>query len=244
MIEGSNNVSATEDFEFDALQKAQNYRAALVREFSSFLKGDILEVGAGIGQITTHLAALPSIRQLVSVEPESRFCRQFRTRHPERALIEGTVDALPNESDWDAILSINVLEHVGDDEVELVHYHRKLARRRGHLCLFVPARHEIYAPLDKDFGHHRRYDRKELRHKLRHAGFSIVRLNYFNWIGYFAWWFNFRVLRKRRFDVKSVVIFDRLIFPLLHAFERNVLRPPFGQSLLAVAQAGVTSQAG
>src|SRR6267143_1575306 len=107
-----------------------------------------------------------------------------------------------------------------------------------------PLNQIISAPLDKDFGHHRRYDRKELRHKLRHAGFSIVRLNYFNWVGYVAWWLSFRVLRKRRFDVRSVVIFDRLIFPLIHAFERNVLRPPFGQSLLAVAQAGVTSQAG
>jgi len=72
---------------------------------------------------------------------------------------------------------------------------------------------------------------------LQAAGFSIVRLNYFNCLGYFAWWFNFCVLKKRHFDVGSVIFFDRVVFPMVHMFERNVVRPPLGQSLLAVARA-------
>ena len=119
-------------------------------------------------------------------------------------------------------------------------YQERLADQRGHLCLFVPARQEIYAPLDKDFGHYRRYGRTELRRKVEQTGFTVVRLHYFNWIGYFAWWFNFCLLKKRRFDVNSVVVFDRIIFPLVHALERNFARPPFGQSLLAIAQASKT----
>ena len=107
----------------------------------------------------------------------------------------------------------------------------------GALCLFVPARPEIYAPIDKDFGHFRRYTRPELRGKLQRAGFRIERLRYYNLVGYFAWWFNFCVLKKRGFDAGAVRFFDRAIFPWSHWLEVNVSPPPLGQSLLAVARA-------
>jgi len=232
-----NEISTTEDFEFAALQKAVKYRAALVREFSPYLKGNVIEIGAGVGQLTRALAALPSIQRLVSVEPEQRFCRMFKVLMPNHALVEGTIDELPPGDEWDTVVSINVLEHIYEDAAELAKYRQRLAKRRGHICLFVPARPEIYARIDRDFGHYRRYTRPQLRQALETAGFSIVRLNYFNWIGYFAWWFNFCVLKKRHFAIGSVALFDRVIFPISHAFECRVVRPPFGQSLLAVAQA-------
>jgi SAM-dependent methyltransferase len=237
MTEKPNAISATEDFEFAALQKAEKYRAALVLEFLPFLKGNVIEIGAGVGQFTRAFTALPSIQRLVSVEPEPRFCQVFKKLMPKHTLFEGTIDVLSPDDEWDAIVSINVLEHIREDGAELVKYRERLGRRRGHLCLFVPARPEIYAPIDKDFGHHRRYTRPQLRQTLKAAGFSIVRLNYFNWVGYFAWWLNFCVLKKRHFDVGSVLFFDRFVFPIVHMLEYNVLRPPFGQSLLAVAQA-------
>ncbi len=237
MSENPDPQVRTKDFEFLALQKANNHRAALVREFSPFLKGRVIEVGAGIGQLTEDLSAVPTVRELVSVEPEPTFCETFRRLHPGLCVVQGTVDVLPTDSAWDAVVSVNVLEHIYEDDTELARWRQKLAARGGHLCLFVPARPEIYAPIDRDFGHHRRYTRPQLRSKLEGAGFSIIRLNYFNWVGYFAWWFNFRSLKKRHFDVGAVAFFDRAIFPVVHALERNIVRPPFGQSLLAIARA-------
>ena len=150
--------------------------------------------------------------------------------------------ARPRGVDWDGILSINVLEHIEEDEAELARYAKALAGRHGALCLFVPARPEIYAPIDKDFGHFRRYTRPELRRKLLGAGLEIERLTYFNWVGYFAWWVNFCLLKKRGFEVSKVRAFDRVIFPVVHAMETSVMRPPFGQSLLAIARAGAGHQ--
>jgi len=95
---------------------------------------------------------------------------------------------------------------------------------------------EIYSRLDRDFGHYRRYTAADLRGKLLRAGFKPLRLHYFNLAGYFGWWFNFCLLRKRRFDPAAVRFFDRVIFPLVHAAETRILRPPFGQSLLVLAQ--------
>jgi SAM-dependent methyltransferase len=236
-IERPNEAASTGDFEFAALSEARNYRAALIQEFAPYLKGKVIEVGAGIGQITAGLERLPDLECLTSIEPDPRFCRAFRAGLPDKKLIEGTISDLGAGASCNAVLSINVLEHIHDDETELAKYWNFLAPAQGLLCLFVPARPEIYAPIDKDFGHHRRYTRAELSRKLINTGFNIVRLHYFNCIGYFAWWLNFCVLRKRGFNVNAVRCFDRFIFPPVHWCESKLLRPPFGQSLLAVASA-------
>lgn len=232
----SSPAGATGNFEFQALRWARNYRQALLREFAPHLKGAVIEVGAGIGQFSELVAHLPAVKHLLAVEPDPAFCSEFRQRLPAVSLLNGTSREVPPATAWDAIVTINVLEHIGEDSLELSHYAGLLRSNCGTLCLFVPARREIYAPLDKDFGHFRRYSKPELSRKLEDAGFRIERLHYFNLIGYFAWWTTFCLLRRRSFDEKSVRLFDSVIFPVVHAFESHVLRPPFGQSLLAVAR--------
>ena len=232
-----NATATTEDFEFDALDDTPNYRAALIEEFGPSLRGGVIEIGAGIGQITGLLRQLPQISRLLSIEPHAGFAARFRAAHPGAELIEGTIEQAPAGVDWDGIFSINVLEHIQGDEEELARYAKLLSARHGALCLFVPARPELYAPIDKDFGHFRRYTRPELRRKLQCAGFTLERLTYYNWVGYFAWWLNFRILKKRGFEAAKVRFFDRRVFPIVHALESSVMRPPFGQSLLAIARA-------
>jgi SAM-dependent methyltransferase len=237
MSELPNEAAQTEDFEFAALSEAKNYRAALLREFSGHLRGQVLEVGAGIGQITEELLKNSAISKLVSIEPDAVFCAKLRAAFPAHTLIQGTIDDLPGEEVWNAILSVNVLEHIQEDERELSTYQQKLAREKGVLCLFVPARPEIYAPIDKDFGHFRRYTRPKLRQKLERAGFEILRLRYYNFIGYFAWWLSFCVLKKHGFDLRAVRLFDRVIFPPVHGIESKICPPPIGQSLMVMARA-------
>jgi len=232
-----NEFALTNNFEFDALRQADNYRKRLLLEFGPHLKGDVIEVGAGIGQITAMVKSLPAVKSILAVEPDADFCQLFKASSPDIPLIRGTVSALQQDSQWDSIVSINVLEHIQDDSAELARYARLLSQRKGRLCLFVPARPEIYAPIDKDFGHFRRYVKADLSKKLSDAGFNIVRLQYFNVTGYFAWWLNFCVLKKRQFEVKSVRMFDRVIFPVTSTVESWLPAPPFGQSLLAVAEA-------
>jgi SAM-dependent methyltransferase len=237
MSEQPNECASAPNFEFDALRAAENYRRALIREFTPHLQGRVLEIGAGIGQITELLRKVPAIQYLLSIEPDAAFCREFRQNFPDQPLIEGTVDSLTDHQAWHAIVSINVLEHIQEDERELAAYARLLRAEKGRLCLFVPARQEIYSPIDHDFGHRRRYSKAGLGQKLTQAGFEVVRLNYFNSVGYLAWWVNFCVLRKRSFHVGSVRFFDRMVFPCVHWCESRICPPPIGQSLIAVAQA-------
>jgi len=236
MSEQPNATAETEDFEFAALGQARNYRQALIAEFRSAFRGDIIEVGAGIGQMSEQLRGLPGVRRALAIEPDPRFCAEHRRRLPGHELIEGTAADLPAGTACDAVLSVNVLEHIQADQAELNRYAQLLKARRGALCLFVPARPELYAPIDKDFGHFRRYDYPGLKSKLVQAGFNIERLCYFNWVGYFAWWASFCLLKKRSFSPGMVRAFDRWVFPMAHWCESHLFRPPFGQSLLALAR--------
>jgi SAM-dependent methyltransferase len=237
MAQSPNALASSDDFEFGALSLADNYRAALLREFAPALRENVLEVGAGIGQITEALLQNPAVTRLVSIEPHPAFYHRLVQKFPGHNVINGTVESLKDDDRWDAIVNINVLEHIAEDEPELKNYHHHLLKKNGTLCLFVPARPEIYAPIDKDFGHCRRYTRPELRQKLERAGFQILRLRYYNIVGYVAWWLNFCVLKKRHFDAGAVRFFDRFIFPPVHGFESHICPPFIGQNLLAIARA-------
>jgi SAM-dependent methyltransferase len=152
-------------------------------------------------------------------------------------LVTGTTLDLNTNEYFDGAIMVNVLEHIEDDKDELKRINQLLKPSRGHLCLLIPARKEIYSKLDNYFGHFRRYHKEDLRQKLDEAGFEIKILNYFNFIGYFAWLVRFKIFQKMTFDIDQVSFFDRMIFPPSHWVESNVLRPPIGQSLIAIAQA-------
>lgn len=224
------------NFEFDALKEAKNYQHALIRAFAPHLHGKVMEIGAGIGQMAGHLSKLPGIARLECVEPDADFCREFRKSLSGVPLVEGTIKDVSSR-DWDGIVSINVLEHIDDDRGELRAYHDLLVSHQGTLCLFVPARPEIYGPIDKDFGHFRRHKRADLAKKLTDAGFEIEEMHYYDLVGYFGWWLNFCLLKKRGFDAPSVRLFDRLIFPWTNAFESHICRPPIGKNLIVIARA-------
>lgn len=237
VAETPNAAANSDDFEFAALSVADNYRRALMYDFSEYLRGNVLEVGAGIGQITEALLGKSDIKRLVSIEPHSSFYTQLSEKFPGHTIVQGTIEDVKGQGDWNAVVSINVLEHIKNDERELKNYHDQLLKNSGLLCLFVPARTEIYGQIDEDFGHFRRYMRPELRQKLEGAGFEIVCLRYYNIAGYFAWWLNFCLLKKRHFNAGSVRFFDRFIFPLVHGIESRICPPFVGQSLLAIARA-------
>src|SRR5690349_12703957 len=145
MPEAPNSTATSADFEFKALAEARNYRHALIREFRPYLRGAVLEIGAGIGQITELLRSEPAVQRVVSVEPDPKFCAAHRLAHPNHEIVQGIAADAPRDVDWNVIVSINVLEHIEGDVAELERYAALLKKRQGHFCLFVPARRELYS---------------------------------------------------------------------------------------------------
>ena len=134
----------------------------------------------------------------------------------------------------DAVVAVNVMEHVRDDDAFLRTAHRLLAPG-GHALLFVPALPALFGTLDEAFEHFRRYTRPVLADRLREAGLEPLRVQYTNLPGVAAWWLSGKVLRRRTLTARDARLYDRWVVPWVSALER-VWTPPLAQSLIAVAR--------
>jgi hypothetical protein len=130
----------------------------------------------------------------------------------------------------DNIVLLNVLEHIEDDAALLARAARSL-RPGGALIVFAPAFAHLYARMDREAGHFRRYSRRALVRLVEQPGLEVVHARYFNAIGFFGWWANKWLasgIHSRSTDVQ-IRLYDAAI-PLLRGADR--LLPFVGQSLI------------
>ena len=60
-------------------------------------------------------------------------------------------------------------------------------------------------------------------------------MHYFNAIGYALWYLNFTLRGAMTFNPTMVGAFDSTVFRVVNWIETRIVRPPIGQSLIAVA---------
>ena len=222
----------------ETLGRVQHYNRWIYEQFRNTLGMYVLEIGAGIGNITRILAE-ESGREIWATDVEEDFLgylkKQFHDTPAVHVRSHNALEVFITESGTpvDSILCINVLEHISDDEAALEAMFRSLAPG-GYLNLLVPAGPWLYGTIDRAIGHYRRYKRGELKGKLERAGFRVERLYAFNPIGIFGWWLQGKILHRRTLSPKQTRLFDRMV-PFIRwlPFQRN---PWLGLSLIAIAR--------
>lgn len=223
--------------ELDALAEAKNYYGWISGRFAPYLGRRVLEVGAGIGTFTEHLLGRAPTAHITVVEPaENNFphlLRRFEGDGRVQARHGYLDDSLP-AGEADSVVAVNVMEHVEHDDAFLAAASRALAPG-GHVLLFVPALPLLFGSLDRAFDHFRRYTKPVLRQRLEGAGLRPKELVYMNLPGVAAWWMAGKVLRRTTVSSRDARLYDRWVVPWVRAVESRV-SPPFGQSLLAVAE--------
>ena len=172
--------------DLEALSDMPRYYQWITAHFSPYLRGDVVEIGAGIGTISKML--LPAVASLDLVEPSANLVGRLNdTFNAEpRIRIFGAsltdyVRGQPTDS-RDAVIMVNVLEHIEDD-IDALRSIVSLLRPGGHLLLFVPAMPFLYSDLDRLLGHYRRYTRPRLKGVLSETEFDVVRIRYFDLLG-------------------------------------------------------------
>jgi SAM-dependent methyltransferase len=224
--------------ELEAMAHAPNYYNAIKRRFAPHLGRRVLEVGAGVGTFSALLARDRTIENLTLLEPalnnfptlSARFSGDSRVR-----VLQGYLEEYSARLSADAMVLVNVLEHVPDDVRLLQAAHQVLAPG-GRILIFVPAVQALYGSLDEAFDHHRRYSLGLLRDRLTGAGFRIRKIHYMNLPGVLSWFIAGRVLRRRTLSPRDVRTYDRWVVPWMVKLE-SMHAPPIGQSLLAIAEA-------
>ncbi len=217
----------------DSLDGAENYAGWIFDLIRPHLGPTVLEVGAGHGTFTDMLAGE---HRVVATELSPRCIEILRDRFAGRPGVEvvaADVSGALSHGPFDAAVLINVLEHIEDDALALRELGSAL-HPGGRLILWVPAFMSLYTDFDRRIGHHRRYRLRELRLRLTEAGLDPVDMRYVNFVGGVVWWILARQLRRNPTSPARTRAFDRIAVPVVRRVERH-LRPPFGQSIFAVA---------
>jgi SAM-dependent methyltransferase len=225
--------SLLQTFTLESLAGAVNYHAWLRDLIQPYLGEDPVEVGSGLGDYAAGWVDAGQARITVSdADPSRRGLLMDRFADDVRVTVRDVDVFHPHESEHSSLVAINVLEHI-DDHVGVLSAAHRLLRPGGHVVMFVPAFPFAMSRFDRAVGHHRRYRRATLRCAYEDAGLRVEHLHYVNAPGLLAWFVGMRMLRMTPQDGLSVRLWDRLVIPIARAVEDR-LRPPFGQSLLAI----------
>jgi glycosyltransferase involved in cell wall biosynthesis len=219
-----------------SLAEVPHFNRWMADALRPFLGARVLELGAGIGNMTRNLC--PRDRYTASDINPHYLDYLKRTFQPRPYVDVAKVDVTSAEDfaalreRYDTVVCLNVLEHVKEEGQALENMRGALSKG-GKLVLLVPQGPGVYGTLDEVLGHERRYTRATLEKALKEHGFEIETLFDFNRTTTPGWWFNGRILRRKHFgrlQLKSMnlsVWFLRRIDSML---------PWHGASLIAIAR--------
>jgi SAM-dependent methyltransferase len=198
----------------------------------------LLELGCGSGNV---LAALSEFGEAVGVDAHQDLAAAARV-----AGLDVRIGHLPDDlgvtPGWaDVVLLLDVIEHV-DDDVATLGSARTGVGEGGLLVVTVPAYRWLWSGHDEVLGHRRRYTAAELRAVAERAGFTVLRVTYFNTL-LFPLLAAVRVWKRLRGDRghdlrRPAEPLNRLL-ERVFAFERHLVPRvslPFGGSLLLIAR--------
>ena len=218
----------------ELMKLAVNYNTCIFNFLKKDLPNDIniLDFGAGGGEFS------------------NRFYKEFKDKSNIFALeideelrkkilcpsYENLSDIKDNSMDF--IYSSNVLEHIEDDSA-IVRELRKKLKENAFIKILVPAKQVLYSKMDELVGHHRRYEREELYNLFLNSGFKVKYCKYFDFAGFFLAYL-YKLLNKNSnnkgdIDKKSLLIYDRYIFPLSRFFDKISFGNLIGKNLILLA---------
>lgn len=224
--------------ELGLFEHATRWKSYWISTIAGAIRGDVLEVGAGIGSNTPRLHSA-RVSSWTCAEPDPRLAGQLVARLTAHGLanavevVVGTLDGLPADRRFDTILYLDVLEHIEDDRGEL---ERAVGRLRagGVVIALSPAHQRLFSAFDRAVGHHRRYAKASLG-AITPAGARLVRLSYLDTVGLLASAVNAFWLGQSLPTARQIHVWDRLMVPCSRVID-PLCGYRFGKSIIAIWQ--------
>jgi SAM-dependent methyltransferase len=223
--------------ELDLFAAVRNWKNYWSRQIKPFLKGDVLEVGAGIGS-NTRLLDTGVRGRWVCLEPDSALIDQLIANLAEtesyRAYetVCGTLTSLGDQQ-FDTIIYIDVLEHIENDHEELRQAASHL-QPGGHLVVLSPAHQRLFSPFDAAIGHFRRYNRAMLR-AASPASLKFERIKYIDSAGLILSAANMLLLRQSMPTKAQLHIWDTYVIPVSRVLDPCMFNM-LGKSIIGIWQ--------
>lgn len=224
--------------ELHLFREAHHWKRYLRKQVAPYIRGDVVEVGAGIGG-TTRILHDRLCASWTCLEPDGRLMGELanvaeplrdRFGRPPRIAV-GALAELDAALRYDTVLYVDVLEHIEEDRRELAMAGERL-RPGGHIVVLSPAHRWLYTPFDRAIGHVRRYSRRMLL-ACTPPTTELVRLRYLDSLGIAASLGNRLIMRASLPTEAQIGLWDGWIVPVSRLID-PLLAYRVGKSVLAV----------
>lgn len=215
------------------------YLSWVARKLRPHVGDTVLEIGAGIGNISGRLMSRRLLYVAAEKDPlhlhalRNRFLRTpnvvVQQLDPARA-----EDFSSAERCFDTALCLNVLEYL-DDPAATLRSLRSALKPGGAVIVLAPQVPALFGTVDRRLGHKRRYRAAELRAMLEAEGFTVEREYQFNRAGTPPWWAFSRVMGSGKINKLVLKIFDKTVWMWRRI---DAVLPWPGLSLIVVARNG------
>jgi 2-polyprenyl-3-methyl-5-hydroxy-6-metoxy-1,4-benzoquinol methylase len=222
--------------ELALFEKATHWKNYFKSFLTQYLNGDILEVGAGIGG-TTALLCDGKQTMWQCLEPDASMAAEIQLRIAKGSIPKictvstSYTSELPKDAVFDAIIYIDVIEHIEFDSKEMMVAASHL-KKGGVLIILVPAHQFLYSPFDKKIGHFRRYSKKSLRSVIP-TELKEVSVRYLDSVGLIASLGNKILLRSSSPQEGQIRFWDSTLVPISKITDR-FFNYNLGKSVLGI----------
>lgn len=232
--------------ELELAARAHHWKAYVAGLICPFIRGRVLEVGAGLGATMRALQTACALRsttlqpktggeQLLEwtcLEPDPTLATRIQSSSRiHTTIVTGMLQDIPLDTQYDTMLYIDVLEHIHDDARELADAATRLAPN-GHLIILSPAHLWLFSNLDRHVGHERRYTRRMLA-AITPPSLTLVHTRYFDAVGILSSVGNRLVLRQELPAAWQIAAWDRIAIPCSRIID-PLLGYRVGKSILGV----------
>lgn len=240
---GQSAVMKPEECDYDAigedallaLSEAPKFNRWMFTKIRQYIGDRVLEVGAGIGNITKWIRA----EKIFATDCSDRRVDTLREKFVsaphvtvDRFNLAGEDRSRFSSEKIDTVLCLNVLEHIEKDD-ESVRLMSDLLVPSGRLILLVPFSQTLYCEIDRQLGHFRRYSRERIREVVSGNGFTVERIFLFNLFGGIGWYVHGKIFRGSKLNPGLVHAFEKFV-PLFRIIE--FCGTPFGASIVCIAR--------
>lgn len=222
--------------ELDLFREAVNWKSYWGSYIYKYMAGDVLEVGAGIGQ-NTLLLCNSDVKRWICLEPDQILCafiHESIKSHPiakQYEIFKGTLADLGSEQLFDIIIYIDVIEHIKDDQSEMkaAAYHLK---KDGRLIVLAPAHQWLFTAFDASTGHYRRYNKRTLI-SITPETLTLERMFYLDTVGLVASLVNRLFLKQSMPTIKQIKFWDKIMVRCSRILD-FILFYKIGKSILGI----------
>lgn len=202
-----------------AIAAAPRFNKWMYEVTSRNLKGSILEIGSGIGNISEFY--LKDNRPLTLSDIRTNYCQYLQMELGHLPTCKGIIslDLVHKDFDtvyeeylgsFDGVFALNVVEHIENDHLAIDNC-KKLLKKGGRLVILVPAYMWLYNDFDRSLEHYRRYTEGGVKKIFEKCNLKVERRQYFNAAAIAGWWFSGNILKNKIIPNNQMKLYNSLV---------------------------------